>query len=143
VSIGPPRWTVGPATADTFERVLGLWLAADADPTVTDTIDSLRCLYAKDSQALLIAEDDGEVIGSLIAAWNGWRGSLYRLAVHPRRRRQGLATALVHEGERRLRDCGALRIDAIVAADDPAAVGFWIASGYACQQGRARFVRNL
>lgn len=143
MSAGPPRWTLRPATRDTFERVLGLWLAADADPTVTDTIDSLRLLYATDAQALLIAEEDGEVIGTLIVAWNGWRGSLYRLAVHPRLRRQGLATCLVREGERRLRDRGAVRIDAIVADDDPAAVGFWKASGYVRQHERSRFVRNL
>ena len=123
--------------------MLNLWLAAGADATVTDTIDSLRRLYGDDSQALLIAEEDGEVIGTLIAAWNGWRGSLYRLAVHPRYRRRGLATRLVREGERHLRYRGAVRIDAIVAEDDPAAVGFWSATGYARQHERARFVRNL
>jgi ribosomal protein S18 acetylase RimI-like enzyme len=143
VSTGSPRWTIRLATRDTFERVLGLWLAADADPTVTDTVGSLRRLHATDSQALLIAEEDGEVIGTLIAAWNGWRGSLYRLAVHPRQRRQGLAMCLVGEGERRLRDRGATRIDAIVADDDPVAAAFWNAIGYARQHERSRFVRNL
>jgi ribosomal protein S18 acetylase RimI-like enzyme len=143
VNTGPPPSPIRLATPDTFGRVLGLWLAADADPTVTDTIDSLGCLHATDPEALLIAEENGDVIGTLIAAWNGWRGSLYRLAVHPRRRRQGVATCLVREGERRLRDRGALRIDAIIADDDPAAEGFWNANGYARQQGRSRFVRNL
>ena len=35
------------------------------------------------------------MVGSLIAAWDGWRGSFYRLAVHPERRRQRIATALL------------------------------------------------
>jgi ribosomal protein S18 acetylase RimI-like enzyme len=143
MNTGSPPSPIRIATPDTFGRVLGLWIAADADPTVTDTVDSLRRLHAADPQALLIAEQNGDVIGTLITAWNGWRGSLYRLAVHPCRRRQGVATCLVREGERRLRDRGALRIDAIVADDDSAAVGFWNANGYARQLARSRFVRNL
>lgn len=81
------------------------------------------------------------MIGSLIATWDGWRGSFYRLAVHPDRRRQGIATALLREGERRLRARGAIRLTAIVADDDPVAIGFWQAAGYARQCDRVRFVR--
>jgi hypothetical protein len=40
------------------------------------------------------AEADGVVIGSLIAAWSGWRGSFYKLVVHPDRRRQILLSRL-------------------------------------------------
>jgi ribosomal protein S18 acetylase RimI-like enzyme len=125
------------------ERVLELWAASEAQPTVTDTIGSLLCLLETDEQALLIAEDRGEVIGSVIAAWNGWRGSFYRLVVHPGHRRRGLATHLVREGEKRLRERGASRLDAIVADDDAAAARFWTALGYEHHQHRSRFVRNL
>jgi ribosomal protein S18 acetylase RimI-like enzyme len=83
------------------------------------------------------------VVGSLIAAWNGWRGSFYRLAVHPEHRRNGLATRLVREGEKRLRDRGAVRLDAIVAADEVGAMSFWRAVGYEHQGDRSRFVRNF
>jgi ribosomal protein S18 acetylase RimI-like enzyme len=85
----------------------------------------------------------GAVIGSLIAAWDGWRGSFYRLAVHPVWRRQGIATALLRESEHRLRERGAARLTAIVADHDPAAIGFWQAAGYQRQQRRARFVRHV
>lgn len=110
---------------------------------MTDTAESLRRLLKTDDQALLVAELDGDLVGSVIAAWNGWRGSLYRLAVHPRHRRRGLGTRLVREGERRLQDRGAIRIDAIVSADDVTAARFWTAAGYRHQQRRSRFVRNL
>ena len=110
---------------------------------MTDSIASLRALLAIDPQALLIADVRGETVGSLLAAWNGWRGSFYRLAVRPDYRRRGLATHLVRAGEKRLRARGAVRLDAIVLADEEAAMSFWQAVGYECQSDRSRFVRNF
>jgi ribosomal protein S18 acetylase RimI-like enzyme len=123
--------------------VLDLWAAAGSPPSVTDSLDGLTRLLAADPQALLVAElGGGDVLaGSLIAAWDGWRGSFYRLAVAPEHRREGLARMLLREGERRLRARGAARLTAIVADDDQTAMSFWRAAGYERQQHRARFVR--
>ena len=136
-------WSIRCGTPDDIDAVLDLWAASEAQPTVTDSIEPLRFLLASDPQALLVADAHGEAAGSLIAAWNGWRGSFYRLAVHPDHRRCGLATRLVREGEKRLRDRGAVRLDAIVAADELAAMSFWNAVGYERQRDRSRFVRNF
>lgn len=127
-----------------IEQVLALWGAAGSAETVTDTREGVLGLLDADPEALLVAESDGgEIVGSLIASWDGWRGSFYRLAVHPEQRRQGIATALLREGERRLLARGAARLTAIVTDDDPDAMSFWTATGYERQQGRARFVRNV
>lgn len=136
-----PNWTIRSAVERDIEPVLSLWNAAGSPPSVTDTREGLLALLASDSEAPLIAQTGGVVIGSLIAAWDGWRGSFYRLAVHPDQRRRGIATALLREGERRLRARGAVRLTAIVAEDDPGAMGFWQAAGYARQRDRVRFVR--
>ncbi len=139
-----PDWTIRPACEQDVEPLLSLWSAAGSAETVTDTREGVLSLLDADPEALLVAESDGdEIVGSLIAAWDGWRGSFYRLAVHPDRRREGLATALLHEGERHLRACGAAKLTAIVTDEDPDAMGFWAATGYEQQQSRARFVRNV
>jgi ribosomal protein S18 acetylase RimI-like enzyme len=130
-------------TRDDLGSVLDLWTLSDAPPTPTDRPDALALLLAFDPYALLVADAGGELVGSLIAAWNGWRGSFYRLAVRPDHRRQGLATRLVREGERHLRERGAVRLDALVAADEVGALGFWSSAGYAWQEERRRFVRNF
>ncbi|MGH2880834.1 MAG: GNAT family N-acetyltransferase [Solirubrobacteraceae bacterium] len=139
-----PGWTIRRASKHDAERVLALWDVAGSAETVTDTRKGVLGLLDADPEALLVVESDGgEIVGSLIAAWDGWRGSFYRLAVHPDRRREGLATALLREAERRLQARGAARFTAIVTDDDPGAMGFWAATGYEQQKSRARFVRNL
>jgi ribosomal protein S18 acetylase RimI-like enzyme len=137
-----PDWTIRSATSEDVPSVLSLWVAAGGSPSVGDTPEGLSCLLRTDADALLLAEIGGVVVGSLIAGWDGWRGSFYRLAVHPDRRRQGIATVLLREGERRLRARGAVRLTAIVTDDeDPVAMGFWKAAGYRREEHRARFIR--
>jgi ribosomal protein S18 acetylase RimI-like enzyme len=135
-----PDWTIRNATEEDIAAVLDLWVAADSVPSVSDSSDGLARLLSHDPEALLVAELGCVVVGSLIAAWDGWRGSFYRLAVLPERRREGLATMLLREGERRLCERGAIRLTAIVADEEPGAMAFWRAVGYERQQHRARFV---
>lgn len=137
-----PDWMIRSAIEKDIEPMLCLWAAAGSLPSVTDSVDGLTRLLAVYPQALLVAEHEGVLAGSLIAAWDGWRGSFYRLAVSPEYRRKGLATMLLREGERRLRERGAVRLTAIVADDEAGAMAFWRAAGYEQQQHRARFVRH-
>ncbi|HEV3072473.1 MAG TPA: GNAT family N-acetyltransferase [Solirubrobacteraceae bacterium] len=135
-------WAIRSAAERDFASVLRLWEAAGAPPTVSDTREGLSRLLATDREALLLVASVDAVAGSLIAVWDGWRGSFYRLAVHPDHRRRGLASALLREGERRLRARGASRLTAIVADEDPTALAFWEAAGYRRQRDRTRFVSS-
>jgi ribosomal protein S18 acetylase RimI-like enzyme len=124
--------------------VLALWDSARSEHASTpDSADAVERLITDSPGALLIAERDGEIVGALIAAWDGWRGNMYRLAVTDDHRRQGIGLALIRAGEEYLRDLGARRVTALVAFDDEAAGGFWDAAGYPQDQEIGRRVRNL
>jgi ribosomal protein S18 acetylase RimI-like enzyme len=124
-------------------RLLDLWRSADAVPSVGEDIDTLSELLDQQPDGVLVAELDGVIVGSLIAAWDGWRGNMYRLAVLPEHRRLGIARALVNEGERRLRDQGCVRITALVMHEHDHVVRFWEAVGYEHDERTARHARNL
>jgi ribosomal protein S18 acetylase RimI-like enzyme len=123
--------------------VLGVWLEADADPTVTDDEAAIRALLDHAPDAVLLVVEDDRIVGTIIVGWDGWRGSFYRLAVVPDRRRQGIARHLVKVGERQLIGMGARRIAVFAVTVDPGAVDFWTALGYQAQSDRQRLVKNI
>ena len=124
--------------------VLDLWRRAEASASSTESAEDVGGLLLRDPEALLLAEfAEGEIVGTLIVGWDGWRGGFYRLAVDPAYRRRGLATALLRAGEERLRALGAHRLGAIVESHEPGAMAFWAAAGFELQSSRSRFVKNL
>ena len=130
-----------PATADDIERVLAFWLDAAA-PTSTDSVEALDGLLRRDPGALILAEADGRIVGSVIAGWDGWRGAIYRLAVGPEYRRRGLGQSLLHAAEERLTGLGGRRVHAIVVESNANAVAFWDATDWEHQAGQVRFAKG-
>lgn len=128
---------------DDIEAVLDVWRRAEASPSSTESIEDLRGLLARDPEALILAEAGGQIVGSLIVGWDGWRAGFYRLAVDPAHRRHGLATALVRAGEERFRALGARRLNATAESHKEAAMAFWASVGYELQASRSRFVKSL
>ena len=123
------------------EALLALWQVAGTSPSVTDTIADIRGAI-ESSASVLVAEADQCIVGSLIATFDGWRGNMYRIAVHPDYRRRGIGRALVREGERCLAKQGVKRITALVEEKHPWATAFWSSVGYEIEPGIIRFYHN-
>jgi ribosomal protein S18 acetylase RimI-like enzyme len=134
--------TIRSAHAGDGPGVLALWRDAEVEPSHTDDAESVAQLIAHDPGALIVAESAARIVGSVVAGWDGWRGSIYRLAVAPSHRRRGLGRRLLAEAERRLAGAGAVRMQAIVVESDAQATAFWRSTGWERQVDRSRFVRG-
>ena len=136
-------FTIRAAVASDADAVLAFWGAAAEDTKRSDTRAGVHALLARDPDSLILAEDARGIAGSLIAGWDGWRCHLYRLAVRPDRRRQGIGTALLDAAEHRLAALGARRVDAMVLADNDLGQQAWVAAGYEPQPEWSRWVKFL
>ena len=103
---------------------------------------TLKRFVARNPDLLLVATQKDSVVGSAMGAWDGRRGWIYHIATSADQRRSGVAARLVAEIESRLQRLGATMINAIVRDDNPDAVLFWEAAGYARAPTR-QFSRSL
>src|SRR5262249_28806416 len=99
--------------------VVELWRQTEATPSSTDNAEDLQRAVYDSRASVLVAEIEGQLVGSIIGTFDGWRGNIYRLAVHPGYRRRGIARALVGEVEKRLNRQGAKRITVLVEKNHP------------------------
>ena len=135
--------TIRACKPDECAQVLELWKSAEAIPRPTDTLPELQRIVREHPDTLLVGEEAGRLVGTVIAGWDGWRGSLYRLAVVPEQRQAGVGRLLVSEAERVLRDRGCPRVTALVHLELADAGPFWTNVGYHHDVEVGRFVRNL
>jgi ribosomal protein S18 acetylase RimI-like enzyme len=139
--VSDPR--IRAAGPEDIDDVLAFWKTAAEGTSISDDRDGVERLVARDPEALLLAEQGGELVGTVIAGFDGWRCHLYRLAVHPQRRRQGIGSALLAAAEERFARLGGRRADAMVLVRNETAHHAWGAAGYAPEEQWRRWVKPL
>ncbi|MEG8180803.1 GNAT family N-acetyltransferase [Nocardia terpenica] len=137
------------AVSSEARSVLDFWSTAAEDAhRPSDSIAAIEALIRRDPDALILAfdedtEGDPELVGTVIAGWDGWRCHIYRLAVAPDRRRSGIGRGLIQAAENRFVRLGGTRADAMVLDENDLAHSAWKANGYAPQPEWSRWVKPL
>ena len=136
-------FTIRDAVPADFDAILDLWGRIDRHTGLPDRLEYLQTFHEFSPDLLLVAEAAGQIIGTVIGGWDGWRAQIARLATDTKWRRKGVAQALVAEIERRLYERGARRVYALVDKRSPPAVPFWESYGYAANDDIVQYSRNL
>lgn len=123
---------VRPFVMDDYPVVLTLW--RDAGPGLTlrpsDEPEEVAKKLGRDPDLFLIAEEEGQVVGVIMGAWDGRRGWIHHLAVLANNRKQGIGSALLNEVESRLKAKGCLKVNLMVHKENTAAQGLYRRLGY-------------
>ena len=73
------------------------------------------------------------VVGTVMAGYDGHRGWIYSMAVHPRHRQKGIGSAMLAYAEKRLVSMGCVKVNLQILHTNQAVQRFYQANGYAVE----------
>jgi len=103
-----------PLGPEHVDEVLALWSQTDLWPHTCEDRAFIAGALARNREFALGWRVSGELVGTAIGAFDGFRGWIYRVAVRPDHRRRGIASTLVGEVETRLAAAGVRQINLMV-----------------------------
>ena len=113
-----------------YDAALDIWRVSDGVRVgPSDTPEEIRRKLERDPDLFLVAEENAQVIGTIIGAFDGRRGMIYHLAVHPGFRKRGIGAALLKEVEARLIAKGCCKCYLLMLRENDAA-GFYERLGW-------------
>jgi len=113
------------------EALVSLWSLCGLTRPWNDPYRDIDRKLARDAENLLVIEKDGQLIGTVMVGYEGHRGWVNYLAVHPDHRRRGMGVVLMDEAEARLRHLGCAKVNLKVRASNQAAAEFYRRHGHA------------
>jgi|RhiMethySRZTD1v2_1073278.scaffolds.fasta_scaffold58136_3 ribosomal protein S18 acetylase RimI-like enzyme len=121
---------IRPFRAGDEAALVALWAACELVRPWNDPHEDIRRKLALRDDLLLVVPADGELVGSVMAGYEGHRGWINYLAVAPSHRRHGLGRQLMREAEERLAAVGCPKINLQVRAGNADVLAFYEAIGY-------------
>lgn len=81
-----------------------------------------------------VALSEGIVIGTIMAGYDGHRGWIYSIAVHPDHRKHGIGTQLLSFAEKHLASLGCMKINLQIMDGNEQVQEFYEANGYSVEK---------
>ena len=121
---------IRPYRSDDEAALVDLWQACELTRPWNDARVDIERKLADSPELLLVGELEGELTASVMVGYDGHRGWVNYLAVHPAARGNGLGRALMTAAEERLLALGCPKVNLQIRDDNEAARGFYEAIGY-------------
>lgn len=129
---------IRPMKKTDYEAVYKLW---DETPEVLvnekdDSYEKIAGFIEMNPNLCFVAEEDGEIVGSIMGGFDGRRGHLYHLVVKTDHRKNGLGKKLVEAVDEELTSMGVHEVDLIAFASNITGNEFWEKRGFLMLDGR-------
>jgi len=110
--------------------VVALWEACELTRAWNPPAGDIALLRASGHGEILLAEEGGAVVGSVMVGHDGHRGWVYYLAADPARRGAGIGRDLMAAAEQWLRARGVRKLELMVRKSNAGVVAFYEHLGY-------------
>ncbi len=125
------RLLVRPYADADRDGVILLWrLAFPAEPAWNESSTLIQRKLTVQPELFFVCVDGTEVVGTVMAGFDGVRGWVHKVAAHPERTRSGIASRLMQAAEEGLAGLGCPKLNMQVRADNASALAFYKAAGY-------------
>ena len=124
--------TVRLMTIDDYDEIYALWLSCkgmglnDTD----DTREGIERFLKRNPDTNFVAEEDGRIVGVIMAGNDGRRGYIYHTAVREECRGKGIATELVNAVIESFKQIGISKTALVVFGRNEAGNAFWEKMGF-------------
>lgn len=116
------------------QQVIDLWRRVFGyDKAHNDPALAIAKKLAVTDGLFFVAVAGADVVGTIMAGYDGHRGWLYSLAVLPEHRRQGLGQALIAHAEQALAGRGCVKINLQIMPSNAAVQAFYESAGYVAE----------
>jgi ribosomal protein S18 acetylase RimI-like enzyme len=122
---------IRPYKAIDESAVAALWRQVFPDaPAWNQPESDIGRKLAVQPELFLVALEESRVVGTAMAGYDGHRGWVYYVAVHPEFRRRGIGAALMARVEHDLAQIGCGKLNLQIRASNAQAVAFYESLGY-------------
>lgn len=115
-----------------YKETYALWLRCPGMGlnNVDDSAEGFERYLKRNPSTCFVAEEDGEIIGAILAGNDGRRGIISHTAVAPEKQRQGIGRALVKAALESLAAEGIAKVNLVVFSRNKDGNTFWEKMGF-------------
>lgn len=123
-------------SVDDYNAVYNLWLSCSGMGLndLDDSEEGIRKFLERNPETCFVAENDGMVIGVIIAGNDGRRGYIYHTAVNPLFRGRGTGRKLVESAMNALKEAGINKVALVVFGRNKDGNEFWKKMGFTVRE---------
>ena len=137
------NYSIRPFKIDDQEEVIALWKICRLTRPWNNPVKDIERKLHIQSDMFLVMEVDKHIIGSVMAAYDGHRGMINYLAVHPRYQKKGFGKIIMSYVEQKLLEKGCPKINLLVRADNLTVKEFYKNIDYIEQEDVKVFGKRL
>jgi ribosomal protein S18 acetylase RimI-like enzyme len=112
------------------EGVVDLWKACGLTRPWNDPERDIDRISSHQTGKLFLLLNQGKLVGSVMTGYDGHRGSVYYLSVHPGVQKNGLGKILMEHCEDYLRSLGCPKLNLSIRTSNLPVIGFYDRLGY-------------
>lgn len=113
-----------------YDGICDVWKDHDGINPVDDSLEGFAKYLKRNPTTSFVAEDNGRIVGTILAGHDGRRGLFHHVVVLPEYRGKGIGKMLAESAMEALKKEGVTKVLLVVFKDNDSGNGFWEHIGF-------------